>query len=63
MIDDEEWQRHCWEFDALVAEHSGRSLPPGALDRHLALLLARMRAKHVEFAAGIARHGGQKWVI
>jgi hypothetical protein len=48
MMDDEDWQRHCAEFDALLATHSGRSLPPGTSEAHFALLMARMRTNQAE---------------
>ena len=53
-MDDEDWQRHCAEFDALRAAHSGRSLPSGALQAHFALLMARMRANQAEIDKMVA---------
>ena len=47
-MEDEDWQRHCMEFDALLAAHSGRSLPTLARKIHFALLMARMRANQAE---------------
>lgn len=41
MIDDEEWQRHCSEYDAALATH--RPIPPQLRELHAAMFRARIR--------------------
>ncbi len=63
MMDDEDWQRHCWEFDKLVAAHRGRPLPPGLLAFHQELRMARMRVQQAWIMEMIEMHGGQNWKL
>jgi hypothetical protein len=46
MMDDEDWLRHCWEFDA--ARRSGRSISLCSSELHFALLMARHRQHRTE---------------
>ena len=49
-MEDDDWQQHCAEFEELLSQHRGRSLPPGASDLHFALMRARMRARQAEIS-------------